>query len=514
MSEGEFNSAPPWASAALHCIGWIPTADGHLSFSLIGEGTSPVCDRYSAMIPNGDKAKAIRKVGLFQERRNIDIPWLFRVFSGEARHHWLLVGEAKPASYYTDPGEPHKILDQQGMLRGQIIFVPYQSNNDKPRQAGHSDTPDRDNDQIGKLDLEERSERIRSQIATTLRPSRKADDAVAFEELEGEVKQLLDGLLTATAIEFALFRTGELRLWLTADEIAKLESTDDYPKDDNYAGLDEIPNSHSLLRQAYYFVKDAVHQHVHHDGQSDQIVPPVFYPYEPPSDEGEQASVCEQRWHRETLWGLSRAIDELVRKGSRETLRNALGFICFAESFQTTLSGHVRRNGYFNQFVAISNFHQYDFKSLRESVRTALDRKSWNLAIKTAMVSSVFAVALSSLIATNAVANHPQPSEPSMWSGPLAQWLYHYPAAFPVACAATITLLFLWVYSEEPFLRRLFYFAHSWNRLGRAHVRYALTNYNWRGKSYFALLLITIFYLVPIALLGGAAWRIYGYIVS
>ncbi|MCW3847869.1 hypothetical protein OF829_11515 [Sphingomonas sp. LB-2] len=504
MSKDVSDEAPPWAGAALNCIGWIPSADGHLSFSMIGAGTRPPCHRFSAMVPNGDMSGAQRKVAAFQLRRNTDLPWFFRRFSKQARHHWLLAGDSLAASYYTDPGKPHHILDHQGMLRGRIIFIPYQE-----------DAPTGDPLHIGQAELTRQWEGVRKGIQRALRANRRADDQAAFHELEREIERMSELKFETTTIEFALFRTGELRLWITADEIVTVEPDDNYPRTDLYVGMDEIPYSHSLLRQAYYFVKDAVHHHVHHDGESDQIIPLVFHPDEDsdPEVKGEP-SVSEQRWHRETLWGLSRTIEELVRKGTRETLRNALGFMCFAESFQSTLTGHVRKNGSLNHFAKICDFHQYDFKNLRESVKIALDRKSWSLPGRAAMVGSVLAVGLSSLIAANAIGNHPHPNEASMWEGWFSRFLYQAPYALPLICSGLITAAFLWIYSEVEFTRWFFGPALAWNRFVRSHVRHLVDKYEGAAKDWLAMALTALFYALPIGALGLVAYGLYAYIAG
>lgn len=486
----------------MNCIGWIPSADGHLSFSLIGAGTSPACHRFSAMVPTDDNSAAQRKVAAFQLRRNRDRPWLFRRFSNEARHHWLLVGDSLRASYYTDPGEPHPILDHQGMLRGRIVFIPHQVD----AELG-------DPLHIGQAKLTLQWKTVRAGIEQALRPSRPADDPAAFTELEAEIERMRELKFVTTTIEFALFRTGELRLWMTADEIAKVEPDGNYPKTDFYLGMEEIPKSHSLLRQAYYFVKDAAHHHVHHDGATDQIIPLVFHPDDDANPQiAGQPSINEQRWHRETLWGLSRTIEELVRKGTRETLRNALGFICFAESYQSTLAGYVRNNGSLNHFTRICDFHLYDFKSLRESVRIALERKTWSLPGKAAMAGSILAVGLSSLIATNAVGSHQGVDNSAMWDGWFARILYHAPYLLPLICSALITGVFFWIYSEANFLRGSFALAHRWNRFVRSHVRYAVNHYRGPGKNWLAMGMTVVCYVPPIGILTGIAWLLYGYI--
>lgn len=494
MSGGSSGDTPPWASAELTCIGWIPSADGHLSFSLIGQGTQPTCHRYSGMVAGTGKGKSFRSIAVFQQRKTLDIPALFRWFMPSAHHHWLLTGDALPAKYHTDPGEPHPILDQQGMLRGQILFIPYQDERDSdgwPKDATWA--------------------KIRDQIVTTLRPDRNPDEAGVFTELADELGAMKEAGLTTVSVEYAFFRTGEIHLWLEAGQVAKIAPvavlTGGEP-----ARASEIPKSHTLLRQAYYFVKDAAHYHVHHDGSSDQIVPLVFDQAEDSSVGSHgQPSVSEQSWQRETLWGLSRSIEELVRQGTRDALRNALGFICFAESFQSTLAGHVRKNGHLNDFAPVANIHRYDFKSLRESVRIALERNTWSLAGKAAMAGTVAAISLSSIIATNALGNHPGVNQASIWDGPLTRFIYQFPFAPPMICTMIVVLVFLWIYAEAGFLKPLFRIENAWSRFVRSHLRFAMARYNGHGKDWLSFFLTVIIFPVPICVLGFAMWWLLRY---
>jgi hypothetical protein len=489
----------------LNCIGWIPSADGHISFSLIGAGTAPKSYRYSATLLAENSREVRRWVTVFQKRKNMDRPWLFRIFSREARHYWLLLGESLPAKYYTDPGEPHEILDKQGMLRGQILFVPFQVNVPAEWASGPG---------VGdpKTDQRRQWKRIRRRLRQILRPDRPAEDGRVFAEVADQIASIREERIAMVLIEFALFRTGELRLWLSQSEILKVEQDNSYPKSDLYVGLYEIPPSHSLLRQAYYFLKDAVHHHVHHNGLSDQIIPPVFHPDDDSDpDLYGKPSLCEQRWHRETLWGLSRTIEELVRKGTRTTLRNALGFICFAESFQSTLAKHVRKNGFLNDFAPVSDFHLYDFKSLRESVRIALERDTWSLAGKAAMTGSIVAVLLSSIAAANVIANHPNTSIPNMWRGWLSDLLYNAPYAAPLTFTGAVGLAFMWIYSESTFLRTIFWPVHSWNRFIRSHIRYLMSIYKGSGRRFIAFVITLVAYTIPLGILSWLAlvlWRL------
>lgn len=63
----------------------------------------------------------------FQKRKNRDAPYVVRAFRPSATHHWLLTGKTLPAKYPTANPEKRDILDDQGMLQGTILIIPYQS---------------------------------------------------------------------------------------------------------------------------------------------------------------------------------------------------------------------------------------------------------------------------------------------------------------------------------------------------------------------------------------------------
>lgn len=295
------------------------------------------------------------------------------------------------------------------------------------------------------------------------------------------------------------------------EEIAKIADTEEGAENEQLqiSTTPEMSKQESILRQAYYFVKDATHCHTHHDDASDQLTPLVLK-YSDELENGYELSQSELQWQRETLWGLSRAIEELVRRGTRHTLRNALGLISFAESFQNTLAGHVRKTRTLNTFGQEKNFHDYDFKSLRESVKVSLDRQTWSLTGKAAMAGSAFAIGLSSVAATNVIAN----KDGNMWVGPVADMLYQCPPMFPSTTVVLLSLIFLVVYREADFLRTFFVLENFFASFVRSHIKWVLDRWakKSRSKHMIAVALTFSAFAGAIVGLGYGIYVAYGYL--
>lgn len=148
-------------------------------------------------------------------------------------------------------------------------------------------------------------------------------------------------------------RTGELRLWYSGETEPALD-----------AG-----RLFQIAEQAYFFVKDAVHDHTHHDPSSDQITPLTRVR----PDRTEAGHGNEIAWRRETLWSLSREIERLQRKDGLISLRQSLGVIAYAEAFQNYLMGHERDEAMPTRFRPATGVHDYDFKHLKDSVKASID---------------------------------------------------------------------------------------------------------------------------------------------
>ena len=433
---------PAWASARLSYAGWVPNVGSHLSFSLIGSRAGKGVARLSARFKHPDRIA--RVVCALQKRTTDDMllpPTLALRRKPDLQQHWMLVGEtdavevptgveppmAKRRSYVrrlctpsATVGElPEKITtarDEQGALIGRVMIIPYEE-----------DKADRDKQKL-------MIEGIRKRLSLA---AREREGRTAIEEVEATIKEGVAGLIT---ISFALMRTGEARIWFDH----------------------EVPHFNDeghrqLARQAYFFIKDMTHRHVHHDHLDDQITPLVQYRNTTPAERLES----EVDWRRETLWSLSRMADKRMGSEKLNYLREALGMLAYADAFQKSLLLHVRDPQNPLSYLPNKSAYGYDFQHIRESTRVRIDQTAARRTVTGQLIAAVFAGALaslaliSSLVSTfNArISNHSDEKlNIGIWK-PLLRLLSEYPVAVMAAAGYILFSAFALTLSDILFNR-------------------------------------------------------------
>jgi hypothetical protein len=352
----------------------------HLSFSLIGVGRGPEVAQMTPAYSDGRK-----RLACVVEARQTDdfaVPaFLTRRFRPGATQWYLMVGttcgvrtptgiskrrETPPrpthrerlrrwftgASARLEPTERTVVdteLDVQGMLVGHIHVMFHQgSADDRSRQ-----------DEF--LDL----------LKDTVR-SREGWSDEELDEFPGRVAdEVRKNCFGSVALNFALFRTGEIRIWYDDDTAASL------------TGLQRV----WIARQSYFFAKDMVHHHVHHDAKSDQITPLVEVG-DLPHDDG------EEHWRRDTVWSMSRDVDSLARRGTLLDLREATGILAYADAFQKSLLLYRRRADDPANFEPNSVTYQYDYAHIRESLKVQIEQVSARRTLRAQMIVAGLAASI------------------------------------------------------------------------------------------------------------------------
>lgn len=290
--------------------------------------------------------------------------WLTRWLEPDVVQHWLLVGSTEPVTTHVEiregadgRREVSTAEDQQGCLAGTIYMLPHQ-----PTSRGAT---------FKRWALAEMRDLLqpRGKLA-----DRQMDQLVV--KLDRLVRWRIGG---AVRVEFALMRTGELRLWHRDDVAAQLSW--------------EALKVHS--RQAYFFVKDMVHHHVHHEPSSDQITPLVPVSTASPA----KLASGDQHWRRETVWSLSRAAEILIRAGNLTALRQAMGIIAHADAFQKTLLPYHRSGDDPSRFIPNETVHSYNYDHITDSTRVLIEQEQAKRTHNTSMLvaalaSSIAAVSL------------------------------------------------------------------------------------------------------------------------
>lgn len=334
-----------WIKAYRSYAGWVPNVRSHLSFSMIGAA------KRAESFTEPLRKRPTRIVLVHQHRTVNDYPlaeWLAKIIAPDISLHWMLDAETAATDIpVIRDGKPHPEKDRQGMLRGTIrLWARMDSEKAKAAQ---------------KVAIREIDRLLRTPCMNPASEcSREAADAT-IDGLRSDVRYHIDQAGPAIILDFALMRTGECRVWYGQKPSNVEEDLLDW-----------------VAEQGYYFIKDVVHDHTHHDETSDQITP--LYRFgkklnEPGHDD-------EIAWRRETLWSLSREIERLNREGGLTDQRKSLGIIAYAEAFQASLMGHTRTQDSKDRFQESTSVHDYDFKHLKDSIRASIDVNSTRLAQK------------------------------------------------------------------------------------------------------------------------------------
>jgi hypothetical protein len=327
----------PWSVAHRSYAGWVPNIRSHLSFSLIGAAKSARSFTHRAI------DTPTRIVLILQKRVINDYPYPERIalhFHPDILGRWFMEAETAVTDlpYLRDKkliSEP----DRQGLLRGTVRLLPYHEDPDAERH------------------LQETLDDL-AQLLATPRQLKTGNDV---RQLQKEAVDLVTAAGSSIPFEFALMRTGECRLWFS-EAIPNLDDAD----------------HDRLAEQAYYFIKDMVHDHTHHDPTSDQITPLTLFD----ASKNEEGHDDEVKWRRETMWSLSREIERLNREGKVTDQQRALGIVAYAEEFQASLMSHVRDASDPRGFRENTELHAFDFDHLKSSIKAVVDVRAARIAHK------------------------------------------------------------------------------------------------------------------------------------
>ncbi|KQN07149.1 hypothetical protein ASE85_18990 [Sphingobium sp. Leaf26] len=417
-----------WASSKRSYAGWVPNVGSHLSFSMIGAGRGIDVSRFS----HAYSSPVGRVVCALAKRTTDDflIPKrLKRLLDPTVAQHWLLTGRSIPVQtpagvndrkVTTDDGteivenKVTTIFDDQGMLSGKIHVIPH--------------NPDR----MSRLCEEALLIFLRNDFKDC-----KPDGKEALEKFIDRVDVDVHFLFAdSVSLNFALMRTGEVRLWFS-------EKLADYEEGDH-----EV-----IARQAYYFIKDMVHLHVHHEPASDQITPLTRF------DAGTEKTRerDEEDWRRQTMWSLSREAEKLGQRKRLDRLRDSLGIIAYADAFQMTLMPYIRDPKDVEGFVPKASAYGFDFKHIRESTRVQVDQLASTRGATAPFLAACVAGSIAVLAMLNAMisiknmelarkveaaklAGKPVP-ELSFFSFNIPDWILLLFAEKPPAAAALVVAL-------------------------------------------------------------------------
>lgn len=432
-----------------------------MSFSRIAASGSADC--FTAPIDERRR----RAVLVLQKRLSNDFPlkdFLAVLLVPQISAHWLMNAETKATDLPVVKSDKISVeRDRQGVLRGTITMIPRHSQKDTRKRNLHL------MESLGKL----------------LRQARDCDnDGVRhLQRLASEDLAAVTGTIT---LNFALMRTGECRIWY----------------DQAIDGLGEAERD-AVAEQGYYFIKDIAHDHTHHDERDDQITPLVCS-QSTIADEGHDGEVA---WRRETMWSLSREIEQRNRDGGLVSQRQALGIIAYAEAFQASLMTHVRDRNDPLGFRMSDAIHDFDFTYLKDSVKASVDVLSTKLSQRIQILIAGVATFVSSsalynsLIATRNASYVGQSEENAKTEVAGTEWLIDMFGASPLIFGSVITFVMCAVVALFLADGRAGLFngaQRTLSQLGRAAV------VTTELSPAFQLLLLVLYHLLIVALAAGA----------
>lgn len=267
------------------------------------------------------------------------------LFRRSVTQDFLIVANSAPArTPYLDAGKPKDRLENNGVLVGEVIVLP----------------PDGDPaaSQMLKRFLSDVHEEmdIRQHQYLSSPPG-------GLEGLPTELLARIDALkgqIACYRIHFALFRTGEIRLWFDLDHFLGRDTVAE-PAD-----LLEELTADVLPSQAYYFLKDVFHFHYHHHHRTDQLLD--LTRLETTSCVADQ----DVPWRINILRGLAKVVVEYRQSNRPDSNKKALGVLAYADSFQQLLAKIRRPANLDSDFVPIDDIILYDFDHSKLSIE-ALD---------------------------------------------------------------------------------------------------------------------------------------------
>lgn len=408
-------SNAPWHGIERQYVGWVPNVLGHISFSLIGQRTFPqaYCTTYEC-----DDGRQL--VAAYQRRHADDYAWpkwISRWTRPRSVHDWFFLGETEEISYPSAKEAPaydpncHRFQDNRGMLSGYVHVIAPSEDMSGLRQNIEF-----------RLNRWRLRSRIRHAISTVSRSDSKSN--LQNRMLLNIFQKGVDEFTLPTAcVRACLVRTGEVRFWF-----------------DEVSGEGDRASHDAVAQIAYYFLKDISHLHTNHAHSQDSMVP--FLPIDGATLAG------EKEWQRRTIWALTRSAEELIRQGTRRSLRSALGLLPFAENFHSLYGGMVRAPGSRHKFVSIKDheFDHYNFEGMRKLVSCALDAKISDLTRKAAMWSITIPISLATITGISNLAGGPNLPH---WSQKLKFFTQNHPQWALLAVLFILWVIFSWTYGER-----------------------------------------------------------------
>jgi len=348
-----------WNYAEKHLAGWVPCASSHLSFSLMGTFSRGAVTVNSPIVCS---QPAERRLVIYKERITRDEfgRGVFGPLAGRWRRSTFVlrassVSEARPVE---EDGVISGFLDGIGALAGRISVIPYHS--DPVERAAAKVAARTIKLETAKFPLQTREAGVKSEVF---------DKYDAGVELNIEAIRKVGGV--CADFEFLLCRTGEFRVRfieksLPLELFFKLPGSVGEEAEKRAAAVDREELARALSRQVYYFVKESIHKHYHHEDGQDSLLPLTESVVGGEMDD-------DSSWRRETLWALARCVHRSRQGCVVSAVRSACGFSAYADAFSKLL-GRIRRTSKNAlQFENSEAVPRFDWEHTRASMEVLLN---------------------------------------------------------------------------------------------------------------------------------------------
>lgn len=311
-----------------------------------------------------------RMVCLIDKRQTDDFLWpskLMRRFVPSVVQHFAIVAMTEPVPVPVGFKEDH-LRDENGFLIGKRVET---DRDEQGALVGRVHILPHYADPGQRLNQRWMIDEI-SGLLVRSAPKTKTEQRALLADVERSVRWRSPNSI---CIEFTLMRTGEIRLWYAQD----------------YPDMEEADYV-LAAKQAYFFLKDMAHQHVHHDPASDQITPLVKFEMLP-----EKPEKADTDWRRQTLWNLAREAERQGKLSRLDKQREALGILAFADAFQKTLLPYRRDPADPAKFCPNDSVYGYDFNFIRESTKLRVEQMAAQRGAVAPMLSAMVAGAIAAL---------------------------------------------------------------------------------------------------------------------
>jgi hypothetical protein len=364
---------PPEARTWCHNPGamaaWVPSIAGQLSFSMMGEGLSG-CLHVTGML-----SKDERVVIATQTRIATDAPipgYINRASWSVA--DFLMVAHTASANR-TRPNAETSTRDVQGVLLGSLFLL--QQHRDPSQRQRRARLRGRIRRILGRFRDLEKLPQVLDKINASVVGARA--NGLGAGERGLEIPQA----------HFALFRSGEFRLWFLKNTLpARFRNKDGSLASENDVDAMRERFQSELGPHFYYFVRDMAHRHYHHAKTSDSLLPVVAV---------EQYD--DVTWRRETTYSLARAVLEARRDDDLLHYKRAAGIAAYAAAFQDGLGKVQRSSRDFDIEESNPQALTYDWAHLLASMEARTSQQIWRHGSRV----QAFAVILSACLATVAL---------------------------------------------------------------------------------------------------------------